>query len=73
MAERKAPEEPAATSECQRCGEVVLAAELQRCPWCFKYFCMACRFPRGVADYCSRACAEAMFHGGDDEEGGEDE
>jgi hypothetical protein len=58
---------------CSRCGGEIQRKLLQRCPWCFKDFCYPCRFARGVADYCSRVCAEAMFHGGDEEEEGEDE
>jgi hypothetical protein len=72
----KPPVGPGAEAEksvCSRCGEDVERKDLQRCPWCFKDFCYSCRFPRGVADYCSRACAEAMFHGGDSEDGDEDE
>ena len=72
----KPPGEPVETVEkkvCGRCGQEAEARLVQRCPWCFKDFCFSCRFPRGVADFCSRACAEAMFHGGDDEEGGEED
>jgi hypothetical protein len=58
---------------CSRCGEQVEGKLLQRCPWCFKDFCYSCRFPRGVADYCRRSCAEAMFHGGDSEDGSEED
>lgn len=62
------PEELAATTACQKCGEDVPAGQLQRCPWCFQYFCSNCRISRGAAEYCSGPCAEAMFHGGDGEE-----
>ncbi|MGE5346992.1 MAG: hypothetical protein ACM3JH_13645 [Acidithiobacillales bacterium] len=58
---------------CSRCGEEVEARFLQRCPWCFRDFCRNCRFPGGVVGYCSRVCAEAMFYGGDSEDGGEEE
>jgi hypothetical protein len=73
MARREDPEEPGKAAVCQKCGLTVTQAQIQRCPWCFKDFCGACRFPRGAADYCGRPCAEAMFHGGDDEDGAEDE
>ncbi len=56
-----------------RCGAEVPVKELQRCPWCFKDFCRSCRFPGGVVGYCSRACAEAMFHGADSEDDLEEE
>ena len=68
----EAPEALAKTI-CMRCGEEVPQKEIQRCPWCFKDFCRECRFPRGMADYCGRACAEAMFHGGDSEDGSEED
>jgi len=67
------PEELAASTSCQKCGEVVAAGQLQRCPWCFQHFCFNCRFPRGAADYCSGPCAEAMFHGGDGEDEAEED
>ncbi len=69
----KGPEELVATSACSRCGETVPLAQLQRCPWCFRDFCPSCRFARGVTGFCSRGCGEAMFHGGDEEEGGEED
>ena len=58
---------------CSRCGEEFEVSLLQRCPWCFKDFCRNCRFAGGVVGYCSRACAEAMFYGGDSEEDTEEE
>jgi hypothetical protein len=58
---------------CSRCGEEFDIKLLQRCPWCFKEFCYSCRFPGGVVGYCSRGCAEAMFYGGDSEDGSEEE
>ena len=67
------PGTPVHTKTCQRCGGEVDEKQVYRCPWCFKEFCHACRFPRGSADFCSRACSEAMFHGGDDEESPEDD
>jgi hypothetical protein len=72
----KLPEESGGALEtrtCSRCGGEIEARLLARCPWCFKDFCHSCRFPRGAADYCSRACAEAMFHGGDSEDDAPDE
>jgi hypothetical protein len=57
---------------CSRCGEEFERRLLERCPWCFKDFCRTCRFPGGVVGYCSRVCAEAMFYGGDSEEGAEE-
>lgn len=65
------PEDAAAARACQKCGEPVAAEELQRCPWCLQYFCSDCRSSKGASDYCSGACAEAMFHGGEGEEDAE--
>ena len=65
----KPPGEVVEKGLCSRCGEEVEGKLLQRCPWCYKDFCTSCRFRRGVADYCSRACAEGMFHGEDGEDG----
>lgn len=67
------PGEPEEIALCVRCGEEKPRRELERCPWCFKDFCRSCRFAGGVVGYCSRACAEAMFYGGDAEEGAEEE
>jgi len=58
---------------CCRCGTEMDRKLLGRCPWCFRDFCHSCRFPRGVVDFCSRACGEAMFHGGDSEDEGSDD
>jgi len=72
----KSPVGPGTEAEkgvCSRCGEDVERKDLQRCPWCFKDFCHSCRFSRGLADYCSRVCAEAMFHGGDSEDDSEED
>ena len=64
---------PPKMGTCSRCGEEFEVSLLQRCPWCFKDFCRNCRFAGGVVGYCSRACAEAMFYGGDsDEDTGEE-
>ena len=64
---------PSKTGTCSRCGEEFEEVFLQPCPWCFKAFCRNCRFAGGVVGYCSRACAEAMFYGGDTEEEAEEE
>jgi hypothetical protein len=64
---------PPKMGTCSRCGEEVEASLLQRCTWCFRDFCRNCRFPGGVVGYCSRVCAEAMFYGGDSEDGAEEE
>jgi len=72
----KRPDEPGESvtlKECGRCGVPGPEKEIARCPWCFRDFCRRCRYPRGIADFCSRGCAEAMFHGADDEDSPEDE
>ncbi|MFI5180533.1 MAG: hypothetical protein ACHQPI_03995 [Thermoanaerobaculia bacterium] len=73
MDPRKDPVELVTTAACKKCGEIVPEKQLRRCPWCFRDFCFNCRFARGAADYCSRGCAEAMFHGGDEEDGAPEE
>ena len=67
------PEDAAAITACQKCSELVPAEQLQRCSWCFQYFCSNCRFSKGASDYCSGPCADAMFHGGDGEDEAEED
>ncbi|HEV8268061.1 MAG TPA: hypothetical protein VGR00_07505 [Thermoanaerobaculia bacterium] len=50
---------------CQRCERMVEPQELENCPTCNKRFCMGCAYRAGGDDYCSRACGDVFFFGGD--------
>jgi hypothetical protein len=60
-------EEGASGPACERCGQLCEPLELSACPVCKKTFCTYCAHRVASRNYCSRACGDIFFFGGDEE------
>jgi hypothetical protein len=58
---------------CEKCERLVTAAELQECPVCKRKYCTYCVYRLGSQNYCSRACADIYFFGGEMDGDSDDE
>ena len=54
---------------CEKCGRLCEALEMENCAVCKRGFCLYCAYRFASRNFCSRACGELYFFGGDDEPG----
>lgn len=57
---------------CGKCDRMCEPIEVQTCSICKTLFCNFCSYRIGSANYCSRACGDAFFFGGVEEDDPED-